>query len=63
MRARSKKQKARENAGDQATIGFVLHLICSEVGASFPDQSQIEIKQNKLIFDKFFYTKLKILQT
>ena len=38
---------ARENASDQGAIGFSLHLIGWEGGASFLDQSNSTVKQNQ----------------
>ena len=37
----------RENASDQGAIGFSLHLIDREGGASFLDQSNTTVKQNQ----------------
>ena len=39
--------KARENACEQITIAFGLLLIGWESGASFVNQSQSKVKQNK----------------
>ena len=38
---------ARENVSDQGAIGFSLHLIGWEGGASFLDQSNSTVKQNQ----------------
>ena len=38
---------ARENASDQGAIGFSLHLIGWEGGASFLGQSNSTVKQNQ----------------
>ena len=55
----TKLNKARDLAGDQVVIGFSLHLIGWESGASFLGQLQSEVNQNKkqsrITFDTLYY--------
>ena len=57
QRKTTEMSKARENAGDQVVIGFlVLHLIGWKRGASFLDQSQSDVNQtpsNSRVFSTF----------
>ena len=55
----TKLPKARENAGDQVVISVSLHLIGWESGASFLDQAQSKVKQNRINFG----TPSKIVST
>ena len=52
----TKLPKARENAGDQVVIGV---SFASESGASFLDQAQSKVKQNRINFG----TPSKIVST
>ena len=53
-------RETRENAGDQVTIGFRLHLIGEKDVASFVDQSKTDFAKPKQNFGFNFNTQLKI---
>ena len=53
-------RETRENAGDQVTIGFRLHLIGYKDDASYVDQSKTDFAKPKQNFGLNFNTQLKI---